>query len=362
MTVYDALVKPIIYREGAAYQMARKHPYKPSQKKDNSRRNGIIAFGVSLLAYAALFSFHKLSDFLLGGGIALLVATLIKTMTTPMKGLEAPSRSDGIMPDQVQDEYARNTVIKGLELLEEIRTERDAINEYIFTRRLTELAEGYAELLNRVVADHDKATHLRKLNSYYLPTLVKLLQSYRDAKGQDTSYMEISATREDILKTIEQLISAVKTLKKKMVKSNLESIDIKIEVLEDILRADGYIEDKETGEMRRSAEEASARMPLEQQLRGTAVKPAESAPVRKPAVQQPAPRQIPQPVQLQPGVTMDAPDALRQPDIATPVPTLNANMPTATAQQLSQGAPVLRVPGMTEPAAPQPEDEHLMQH
>ena len=43
-------------------------------KKDNSLRNAIITFGVSLLGYASLFRFHKLSDFLIGGGIALIAA------------------------------------------------------------------------------------------------------------------------------------------------------------------------------------------------------------------------------------------------------------------------------------------------
>lgn len=352
--------------------MARNHPYKPSQKKDNSLRNAVIAFGVTLLGYASIFSFHKLSDFLLGGGIALLVSSVVKAMTTPMKGLEAPSRSDGIMPDQVQDEYARSMVVKGLELLEELRGQRDAINEYVFTRRLNELAEAYAELLNRVVADHNKATHLRKLNSYYLPTAIKLLQSYRDAKGQDTSYMEISTTREDILKMLEQIITALKTLKKKMVKSNLETIDIKIEVLEDILRADGYIEDKETGELRESAERASAQISMTQQMRGPAVAP-KAAPVQKPAPMQAAPVQKPAPVQaapvqqaaqpvqqpLRPGVTLDA---TMTPYSTTERPTLKANVPTASAQQLQQGAPVLHVPGLTDQLeADQNDDSNLMQ-
>lgn len=347
--------------------MARNHPYKPSQKKDNSLRNALIAFGVTLLGYASIFSFHKLSDFLLGGGIALLVASVIKAMTTPMKGLEAPSRSDGIMPDQVQDEYARSMVVKGLELLEELRTQRDAINEYVFTRRLNELAEAYAELLNRVVADHNKATHLRKLNSYYLPTAIKLLQSYRDAKGQDTSYMEISTTREDILKMLEQIITALKTLKKKMVKSNLETIDIKIEVLEDILRADGYIEDKETGELRESAERASAQMSMTQQMRGPAAAPKaapvrQSAPVQAAQPVQAAPvQQAARPVQqpLRPGVTLEA---TMTPYSTTDRPTLKANVPTASAQQLQQGAPVLHVPGLTDQLeADQKDDSNLMQ-
>lgn len=314
-----------------------KQSYAPRKtKKDNSKRNAIIAFGVTLLGYASFFSFHKLSDFLLGGGIALLVSSIVKVMTSPMKGLDAPSRSDGIDPSQVQDEYARNMIAQGLELMAELRAERDAINEYVFTRRLNDLADNYGKLLNKVVADHDKATHLRKLNSYYMPTAVKLLQSYREAKSTGTSYMEISATREDILKSLDQLNEATKSLMKKMVKSNLETIDIKIEVLEDILRADGYIADEATENLRASAAQAAAQIPLAEQ-----VYPGQKA---KPAPVQPAKAA---PVQAAPAAKAAKPT---QPvkEAAEPRPTIKANMPTASAQSLQQGAPVLNVPGLLD--------------
>lgn len=317
-------------------------------KKDNSLRNAIIAFGVTLVGYASLFRFHKLSDLLLGGGVALLVASLIKVMTTPMKGLSAPSTSDRINPDNVQDEYARQIIVRGLELLSELRAERDAINEYVFTRRLNELTSHYADLLNKVVADHDKASHLRKLNSYYMPTAVKLLQSYREAKSSGTSYMEISATRDDILKSLDQLITATQTLKKKMVKSHLEAIDIKVEVLEDILKADGYIEDELTGELRASAEKAAAQIPIAQQMTPGYVQPAAKvAPVKAAAKPAQAPTAQPAaPVQA------NAPTSA-----ATPRPTIKVNMPTASAASMKGGAPVLQMPGALNPDAPEEDDE-----
>ena len=285
-------------------------------KKDNSRRNAVITFCVVLLGYAAIFGLHKVSDFLLGGGISLLIAGLVKIMTTPMKGLEAPSTSDGIVPEKMEDDYARSTVVTGLELLEELRKHRDSIGETAFTRRINDFAAAYGDLLNRVVADHDKASYLRKLNSYYLPTLNKLLQSYREAKGHGATYSDISATRDDLLKTLEQLLGAAKTLQQEMVKLNLETMDIKIEVLEDILRADGYIPDEAEEMMRTSAQEAAAQQAAAQQA-------------KKPA----------------PAVTMEPTS-----------PILQNSSPTATARQMQQGAPVLQVPGLF-PDEPQAEDE-----
>ena len=44
-----------------------------------------------------------------------------------------------------------------------------------------------------------------------------------------------------------------------------------------------------------------------------------------------------------PAVTLESNAQTR---VSTPVPTLKANVPTASAQQLGQGAPVLHVPGL----------------
>ncbi|MGN0793072.1 MAG: exosortase/archaeosortase family protein [Aristaeellaceae bacterium] len=320
-------------------------------KKDNSLRNAIIAFGVTMVGYASIFPFHNLFGFLLGGAISFAVASLIKVMTTPMKGLSAPATSDKINPDSVQDEYARQIIVTGLELMSQLRAERDAINEYVFTRRLNELAQNYADLLNKVVANHDKASNLRKLNSYYIPTALKLLQSYREAKGNNTSYMEISKTRDDILKSLDQLITATNTLKKKMLKSHLENIDIKCEVLEDILKADGYIEDELTSGMRESAHQAARQIPMAQQANvplsaaarqaaGSARQAAPAKPAQPPksAANQPAAQTKAAPASTIPVQTAEA--------AGTPRPTIKVNMPTASAQQLDQGAPVLQVPGM----------------
>ena len=319
--------------------MARKTVVR-KKKKDNSKRNAAVTFGVTLLTYAALFGLSNISDLILGGLLSFAIAFVVKLATSPMKGLEAPSSSTGIMAENVEDEFAQGVIVKGLELMEQLRKKRDAIGEQVFTRRIDELSTNIRKLLNNVVADPGKASHLTKLNSYYLPTLIKLLDSYQGAKSRGASFMEISETRSDLLNTLDQLLKATRTLGKKMLQADLESMDIKIEVLEDILRADGYIESEEAQNLRTSAAQAAAELPLTEQM-GT-------APARKPAVKPAARSHAPiRPVaaHLEPGATLQA--GLPQ-DNAAPAPTIPASMPTASAQQLSQGAPVLRVPGLLE--------------
>ena len=63
------------------------------KKKDNSKKAGLIAFGVTLLLYAVIFSFHKPLDFVIGGGLSALAGWVVKTMATPMKGLDKNAKS-----------------------------------------------------------------------------------------------------------------------------------------------------------------------------------------------------------------------------------------------------------------------------
>ena len=342
--------------------MAKK-PIEPKKKKDNSKRNGTLAGLITVFAFANIFGLSNLFSFVFCGLLALGVGSVVRVATAPMKGIEAPTSSNSVRVDNVEDDFARNIVVGGLELLEKLSQERNAVNESIFTRRINDFIAVYREMLNIVVKDNSKAAKLRKMNSYYIPTVIRLLQSYREAKTHGTSYMEISTSRDQLLKTLEQLVQAARTLKKKMIRAKLDKMDDTREVLEDMLRADGYIEDEEAEALRESAAAAAAEMSMPEMM-GSAPQPAKAkpaAPVRQPVqVQQPAPAKKPVRRSVVPGVTMSAPQPIAK---DAPVPQLQVNAPTASAQQMQQGAPVLHVPGLfpeNEPESSEKEETLML--
>lgn len=322
-----------------------------TKKKDNSTRAGLIAAGVTLVAYALIFPFHKLGHFVIGGALAAAAGWVVKTMATPMKGLDKNAKSkEALNVTIIEDEYARGVVEKGVEMLDALKTERDAINEYVFSRRIDETRAGLDKVLRHIIDAPDKAHRIRKMNSYYLPTAVKLLQGYRSAKQQGASYMAVSATREDVLSTLDQLNAALAQVLDNMLQDDLEDMDIEIDVFEQMLKSDGLKEDEVTTGLRQSAHEAAREIPVAQ---APAVKPTvpvkQAAPVQKTAA-------VPQPVipEHQPkAVTLDY-EAPVQETTNTPVPTLNVPGASASARQLAEGTPVLHVP--QAPAAPDAPD------
>lgn len=263
-------------------------------KKDNSLKAGLIAFGATLLGYAGIFGFHSLGGLLIGAGVSLVVGSVVKAMATPMKGLETSGGKavKNIVTDEIEDEYARKIVEDGIANMNELRLARDAVNEYVFTRRINELSVNFRKLLEQVQKDPAKASRIRKMNTYYLPTAVKVLNNYRQAKADGLSYMQVSSTREEILEMLDQLLTATQQCYDTMIQDSLTDMDIELDVFEQMLKNDGMLENELTQDMKASAQAA-----------------AKAAQAQPAAAEQPA---------------------------------------TASAQQLQQGAPVLKMPGMEE--------------
>ncbi len=232
-------------------------------KKNNGKKAGLIAAGVTLLAYALIFPFNKIGHFIIGGALAAAAGWVVKTMATPMQGLDKNAKAKAALDVTIiEDEYARSVVETGVSMLDALKKERDALNESVFSRRIDQTRAGLDRVLRHIIDDPDKAHRIRKMNSYYLPTAVKLLQSYRSAKQQGASYMTIAQTREDVLATLDQLNDALAKLLDNMLKDDLEDIDIETDVFEQMLKSDGLKEDGVTAELRQSAHAAAKEMPM----------------------------------------------------------------------------------------------------
>lgn len=252
-----------------------------TKKQRSGTLAGLVGFGATLLLYALIFSLHKPSDFLLGGGLSLLAGWIVKTMATPLQGLDKNAKSkEALNVTIIEDEQVRTMVEKGVEMLDAFKRQRDAVNESVFTRRIDELRKNLDKVLRNVIEQPEEARHLRKLNSYYLPTALKMLEGYRNAKAQGTSYMVISETRQNVLGMLDKLNEALTATLDTMLKNDLEDMEIEIDVFDQMLKADGLAEDDVTAPLRQSAHAAAKDMPITgQPLSASARQLQQGAPV-----------------------------------------------------------------------------------
>lgn len=252
-----------------------------TKKQRSGTLAGLVGFGATLLLYALIFSLHKPSDFLLGGGLSLLAGWIVKTMATPLQGLDKNAKSkEALNVTIIEDEQVRTMVEKGVEMLDAFKRQRDAVNESVFTRRIDELRKNLDKVLRNVIEQPEEARHLRKMNSYYLPTALKMLEGYRSAKAQGTSYMVISETRQNVLGMLDKLNEALTATLDTMLKNDLEDMEIEIDVFDQMLKADGLAEDGVTAPLRQSAHAAAKDMPITgQPLSASARQLQQGAPV-----------------------------------------------------------------------------------
>lgn len=219
-----------------------------SKKKKETKAviAGQIAFWVSFLGIISL-PIPGFWRFVGGFAIASGLKKLIETMATPLDGLhtengERVKEEPVIQVGTPEDQRAKEVVAGGLDLLSQIAAEREQIDEFVMTRRLKDLDELVRKMLQTVVDDPNEASRMRKFMSYYLPTTLKLLQSYRTMKTRGVSYSEMNTTRENLIHALDMILQAAQKQLDDMHKDDMLDMSADMNVLEQMLKRDGYME------------------------------------------------------------------------------------------------------------------------
>lgn len=166
---------------------------------------------------------------------------------------------------------AADTVIKkGLEMLETIRTENAAIPDETLSAQMNTLSEKCLQIFRTVSAAPAKAPQVRKFMNYYLPTTLKMLANYRTMQERGVSYYEMNQARETAIRGMNMVLTACQKQIDNLHKENMLDISTDIDVMEQMLKRDGYTENEITGNKGMTTQ---ARTAAEAQMR------ASSAPV-----------------------------------------------------------------------------------
>ena len=83
---------------------------------------------------------------------------------------------------------------EGREYLKKLRAADDAIPDETLSEDITRMERASADIF-RYIADHpEKAQQIRKFMNYYLPTTMKLLNSYQRLSAQNVKGENITST------------------------------------------------------------------------------------------------------------------------------------------------------------------------
>ena len=236
------------------------HP-KPSEKRKGLGA-GIIAFGVVFALFSLLFRPHTVGAFALATALSLFAGAVIRVMaqgldvSPTVKTPESLQKVQGNTGDPDVDALLE----KGRGMIAEIRAENDRIPDSSLSDKLEKLENLCAEVFRAVYDKPAKAPQIRKFMDYYLPTTLKMLASYRTMSNRGVSVSDMTEARSTVIRGMGMVLTACQKQLDTLYKDDILDVSTDIDVLEQMLKRDGFTE----GELSQLRQRAQA--PAAQQL------------------------------------------------------------------------------------------------
>ncbi len=145
------------------------------------------------------------------------------------------------------DQAADAVITKGLEMVDTIRKDNAAIPDPLLSSQMESICDKCIQIFRSVSESPAKAPQVRKFMNYYLPTTLKMLANYRTMQERGVSFQDMTAARDTTVRGLNMILTACQKQIDSLHKENLLDISTDIDVLEQMLKRDGYTESELTG-------------------------------------------------------------------------------------------------------------------
>ena len=193
-----------------------------------------IAAGAFVL-YGLLFPLYSMRHIIAG----LIVSALIYCLSIPFFPKKLIVEEEKPEPVHTGDPEADSVIEKGRESVAQLRTLNDQIRDEYLTLQMSRM-EKSCNLIFDTVAEHpDRLGKIRKFLNYYLPTSLKLLESYKTLSGKEVEGENIRGTLESIKNSMDMIATAFEKQADALFDDENMDITTDIDVLEHVLKTEG---------------------------------------------------------------------------------------------------------------------------
>lgn len=130
-------------------------------------------------------------------------------------------------------------------ILRRIRELNDDIDDVVVSEKIDRIEELTRKIFKLVEEKPELKNQLQSFLSYYLPTTLKLLNSYAYFEEQGIKGENISAGMKNIEETLDMLISGYQNQLDKLFEADALDVTTDINVLEQMMKADGFTGQKD---------------------------------------------------------------------------------------------------------------------
>lgn len=130
--------------------------------------------------------------------------------------------------------------------LRRLREANDAIPDEALSADIDRMERASADIFNYIAKHPGKAPQIRKFMSYYLPTTLKLLNSYEQLSKQSVKGENITSTMFNIAGMMHTVADAFEKQLDSLFTDEAMDISADITVFETMLKQEGFVEEKGT--------------------------------------------------------------------------------------------------------------------
>jgi len=124
----------------------------------------------------------------------------------------------------------------------QIRQLNDEIDDAVVSAHIERIERITADILRTLREHPNRADNARRFMNYYLPTTLKLLESYRLMEKQSYQGKNIQASRQRIEIVMEKLVKAAEHQQDDLFNAEAMDVEAEIRVLETMMTSDGLIQ------------------------------------------------------------------------------------------------------------------------
>ena len=167
---------------------------------------------------------------------------------------EARKREEANRIPLTGDKIADQVITTGQDMLETIKKENSAIPDQELSEQMNNLSIKCEQIFRTVSESPAKAPQVRKFMNYYLPTTLKMLANYRTMQQRGVSYGEMKEARDTTVHGMNLILTACQKQIDNLHRDNMLDISTDIDVLEQMLKRDGFTDNEIVSNARTAAE------------------------------------------------------------------------------------------------------------
>ena len=207
------------------------------------KKSVIPYYGVAAtwVLYALLFNLHRLSHFLLAGGLSLLVFSLLRSfcVDTVEEVEEKPAEKKKEEEKSTGNAELDKMIKDGNLALQEMRRLDENIEDAKISAAIVRLEQVCSKIFDQVKAQPEKLPQIRKFMDYYLPTTLKILNAYDRMDSQGVEGENIGSTMSKVEGMMDSIVAAFEKQLDSLFGSEALDISTDITVLENMMAREG---------------------------------------------------------------------------------------------------------------------------